>query len=188
MSQLLSRILLAGVVILAAPVIYMLAYMSIGVVVRSDDEALLLSDLLACSYLVVAWILVWRPQVNWTPQRRLRTGLAVVWSLAPASAAAWLVLLVQPRRSEVAIIVGGLAWVVTWLGSSALVWRETAVERVARIKGIADGVVNCPNCGYNLTGLDQARCPECGSRYTLNELFAELQEQTEELDAGEKVA
>jgi DNA-directed RNA polymerase subunit RPC12/RpoP len=187
-SQLLSRILLAGVAILAVPVIYMLAFMTFDAAIRSDEEALLLSDLLAGCYLVVAWILVWRPQVSWTPQRRLRTGLAVVWSLVPASAAAWLLMLSQPRHEEVAIIIGGMAWVVSWLGSSVLVWRETAVERVLRIKGIADGVVNCPNCGYNMTGLDQARCPECGSRYTLNELFAVLQEQTADVDTSEQVA
>lgn len=31
--------------------------------------------------------------------------------------------------------------------------------------------VFCPNCEYDLTGLSEARCPECGTQYTLNELW-----------------
>ena len=33
-------------------------------------------------------------------------------------------------------------------------------------------VVWCPSCGYNMTGLHEARCPECGTKYTLDELFS----------------
>lgn len=35
----------------------------------------------------------------------------------------------------------------------------------------------CPKCGYNLTGLREARCPECGATYTLDELVVTLAEQ-----------
>lgn len=30
--------------------------------------------------------------------------------------------------------------------------------------------VPCPNCGYNLRGLKEARCPECGCEYTIEQL------------------
>lgn len=30
----------------------------------------------------------------------------------------------------------------------------------------------CPACGYDLIGLSEARCPECGRRFTLEELWA----------------
>ena len=30
----------------------------------------------------------------------------------------------------------------------------------------------CPNCGYNLTGLTEERCPECGGRFSRAELAA----------------
>jgi hypothetical protein len=32
--------------------------------------------------------------------------------------------------------------------------------------------VVCPLCGYNLTGLRQAACPECGDTFTLDQLAA----------------
>jgi hypothetical protein len=30
--------------------------------------------------------------------------------------------------------------------------------------------LHCPNCDYNLTGLTENRCPECGSEFDLDEL------------------
>ena len=49
---------------------------------------------------------------------------------------------------------------------------ETARERAERLNASGrDGVV-CPTCGYNLTGLTEPRCPECGSQFTLDQLLA----------------
>ena len=31
--------------------------------------------------------------------------------------------------------------------------------------------LNCPSCGYSMVGLEQSRCPECGTGYTLDELI-----------------
>lgn len=31
--------------------------------------------------------------------------------------------------------------------------------------------VHCPRCGYSMSGLDTSTCPECGARYTLDELI-----------------
>lgn len=33
-----------------------------------------------------------------------------------------------------------------------------------------DRALRCPNCDYNLTGLSQHRCPECGKPFDLTEL------------------
>lgn len=33
-----------------------------------------------------------------------------------------------------------------------------------------DAAPNCPACGYDLRGLDHARCPECGERFDLASL------------------
>ncbi len=52
---------------------------------------------------------------------------------------------------------------------------EYSPHRVHRRKPIytAEGHpnVNCPGCGYSMVGLHQSRCPECGNRYTLDELL-----------------
>ena len=32
--------------------------------------------------------------------------------------------------------------------------------------------LRCPNCNYSMTGLSEARCPECGEHYTLDDLLA----------------
>ena len=57
-----------------------------------------------------------------------------------------------------------------------LIWRETPVERAERLRqlpGMAQASTpHCPRCGHNMTGLTQARCPECGSQYTLDALIA----------------
>jgi tRNA(Ile2) C34 agmatinyltransferase TiaS len=57
-----------------------------------------------------------------------------------------------------------------------LIWRETPVERAERLAHLTEAAQastpHCPRCGYNMTGLTQARCPECGSQYTLDALIA----------------
>ncbi|MCH9033356.1 MAG: hypothetical protein IID42_02485 [Planctomycetes bacterium] len=40
----------------------------------------------------------------------------------------------------------------------------------------------CPKCGYDLKGLAMARCPECGTEFTLDELFATWVGQGSRLD------
>ena len=49
-----------------------------------------------------------------------------------------------------------------------LIWRDGYIRgwRTARVHP-----PRCPGCGYNLSGLRQCRCPECGKEYTLEELF-----------------
>ena len=51
--------------------------------------------------------------------------------------------------------------------------RETATERSERLRSLNKTAVACPKCGYNLTGLQGTRCPECGTLYTIDELLAE---------------
>lgn len=187
MSQLLSRLLLAFTIALATPLIYALTFFVVDEFRLGLTVSSVVSVLVAASFLATAWILVWRRQVQWTRRRRLMTALSLVWSAVIGTVAGSLTLVLQQVAGQ-AINVGAMCWALVWIGSTALVWRETVPERAGRINKLSRGLVCCPNCGYNMTGLEQARCPECGSRYTLNELFATLQEQTEDLETGEKVA
>ena len=42
---------------------------------------------------------------------------------------------------------------------------ESACSLIRSRKGSA-AVTHCPNCGYDLTGLPEARCPECGQPFS----------------------
>jgi hypothetical protein len=55
------------------------------------------------------------------------------------------------------------------LFAAFLLWRNGYVRgwRAAR-----DRPPTCPKCQYNLSGLTQCRCPECGTEYRLEELWA----------------
>ena len=183
MTRLLARLLLAFAVVLAAPV-FCTALVIVLVECTSWRMFPLWLSVAECVtglLFVIAWIAVWRGQVVWNGWRRSLTYASVLWSLGVGSTLG-LGMNAITNQEEVGIIFAGLFWFVTWIPSTALVWRETARERAARLKTIAVGTVNCPNCGYNMTGLHEARCPECGTRYTLNELFASLQEAAGDLE------
>ena len=121
------------------------------------------------------WLLLWRSGVAWTARR-------IVWT-AVASAAAVTADLAAPavltalddvygsasRANAMAFTIGVIAM---WLMATVFIWRETPAERAARVGASGSSAVACPTCGYNLTGLGEARCPECGSRFTLDELLA----------------
>ncbi len=70
------------------------------------------------------------------------------------------------------MFIGGVLAMLFWLFVTVFLWRETTAERAARVGGAGSSAVTCPTCGYNLTGLAEARCPECGTRFTLDELLA----------------
>src|SRR2546423_2402113 len=69
------------------------------------------------------------------------------------------------------ILLGGGIVPIVWVLATVLIWRETPAERIARMS-ILGGKVECPLCGYDLSGLREARCPECGSIFTLDQLVA----------------
>ncbi len=60
-------------------------------------------------------------------------------------------------------------------------WRETRAERANRLRLMGVNAIACPSCGYNLTGLSEARCPEYGSRFTLDQLVASLARRDTEM-------
>ena len=70
------------------------------------------------------------------------------------------------------VLFGGGVPPIAWVLATVLIWRETAEERMARITAAGTDAVLCPNCGYNMTGLREARCPECGSVFTIDQLVS----------------
>jgi uncharacterized paraquat-inducible protein A len=139
------------------------------------------------------WLTIWFGAVRWTARRRKRTGLAMLCSLLTGVAfvvfyicttstymttqALWYSPSIFQECQAPAIAV--------WLLGTTLVWRETAEERGQRMMEAVPakmrlmGMVHCPNCTYNMTGLSAARCPECGTEYTLEALLAANLEDTD---------
>lgn len=186
MTRLLARLLLAFAVVLAAPVVCTGLFIVLieATSWRWDLQCLLASEFISALLFVMAWLAIWHGQVVWTRRRRRLTFASVLWSLGVGGVFGF-VLALAANEWAIGLIFAGLFWFVSWIPSTALVWRETAAERAARLKTIATGTVTCPHCGYNMTGLHEARCPECGTSYTLNELLASLQENTGDLEPND---
>lgn len=54
--------------------------------------------------------------------------------------------------AEFTAFVGSTLGILFWLASTVLLWKETAAERMERLRQASGDVVLCPKCGYNLTG------------------------------------
>lgn len=172
MTQLVSRLLLAILLFPVAGVVGLLIVMGIspqGPTAVSCILAAVLGNVCTIAY----WLLLWRGVVRWTKQRKSKTWLSV--PLAAGIGACCIGLVVQLAGSSgvgVEYLLGGVAAAVSWLLFTVLIWRETAAERVERLKQASASTLSCPTCGYNMTGLHEARCPECGSKFTLDELVS----------------
>jgi len=137
----------------------------------STNTAFLVADIGTVAVITLGWLAIWRRAVSWTIGR-------VVWTCVAfgvAVTAAVLISLFEAvgrHNEELGLVVGALTWGAAWFGGTALAWRETSAERAARaVSGDSAGPV-CLQCGYNMKGLREARCPECGRTYTLDELLA----------------
>ena len=120
---------------------------------------------------VILWERIWSPRVHWTPTRRTYTFRAKcgTWVLA-FLLTTMLVLLSTVRYFDraAALVFGFVAAMLFWFVSTILIWRDTPQEQARRLYPRR---VHCPRCGYDLKGLREARCPECGAAYTLDELL-----------------
>jgi hypothetical protein len=110
--------------------------------------------------------------VRWTRSRLVRTAVVTILSgLVGCGVGALCLALVRRLPPQLAILVGGGTVPIAWVLGSVIVWRETASERADRLAAYGATVI-CPLCGYNMAGLRQACCPECGGSFTLDQLAA----------------
>jgi hypothetical protein len=181
MSRLVARILLSMLMFPLAVMVYALTAAVAetalrGSPFRSRDEMMFLAaDVVTWAGVATYWCLLWRSSIRWTPVRVGGTlGAAVGGALVGGGIAAVMAyaFMAGGDSASFALFLGGILAMLLWLFATIFLWRETAAERAARVAGSASSAVTCPTCGYNLTGLGDARCPECGSRFTLDELLA----------------
>lgn len=125
------------------------------------------------AFIAAYWLLLWRGVVRWT---RRRVGLTLAGSVAALAAGAALGAVASALNRQIpppiAVMIGGGGVPIAWVLLTVLVWRETPRERLERLAALGGPAVACPICGYSLAGLYEPRCPECGSRFTLDQLVA----------------
>ncbi len=172
MTPLVARILLT---VIMFPLFicggFMFGFILDGVFGLSDREALILTFVLTCSGAGVCWVLLWRGVVVWSPTRVSGTLIVLVGSCLAALLIGVFVASVT-LATEAGVVFACLSGLTLWMGSTVFVWRETPEEFSARIKGGPGRELLCPTCGYTMVGLYESRCPECGTRYTLDQLYA----------------
>jgi uncharacterized paraquat-inducible protein A len=187
MSRLVSRILLAILMFPVAAIFYIYVFvLCVSGVQRNYfnriEASLLISSLLTWILVAIYWCALWKSTVRWNSIRFSRTVLAAFLAMIIAFIAVIATANFADIPGRTAILLGGLLAIVLWLIATVLIWRETPAERAQRLAASPANSVSCPTCGYNLTGLTESRCPECGSKFTLNELLASQPNQKSEID------
>ena len=170
MSHLVSRILLAILMLPAAGLVYLVTYLAADHAFGYQWEPVpsMLSGVSTWVFVGIYWYGLWRRSVTWTSTRVTRTFIAAG---AAVVVGFMLGMLVYAIERQVGQFVGCVSAPLLWLIAATLLWRETSRERAARLMTTSKSAIVCPKCGYNLTGLQGTRCPECGTQYTLDELL-----------------
>ncbi len=72
------------------------------------------------------------------------------------------------------------------LTAAVLVWFVWSFGYRAGWRTARGAPPHCPRCGYSLVGLRQCRCPECGTEFSLDELWrAALRRRALSVDSPE---
>ena len=171
MSQLISRILLTILLFPSATLVLIVSFL-LAEPQMDNDTAIRLCGVITCAYMAGYWVLLWRRAVVWTPERMRATLSYAAVAVVAGAVVGFVIDWVQPYADEVALVLACLTATLLWIIATIFVWRETPAERAARLSRAGADALVCPSCGYNLTGLREARCPECGATFTLNELLS----------------
>jgi hypothetical protein len=171
MTRAVTRILLSLLSFPLAGLLYTVMVIYFERANNFDAMSFVYSGIITWGFLAAWWYWIWRTTVRWTPRRWAATAFAAGGALA---AGAVFGVLVNSLEREVGFFIGSTLSPLLWLVMICLIWRETEEEHAARVAGGGSGpeVVVCLKCKYPLTGLTAAKCPECGSEFTLDQLFA----------------
>ena len=194
MAPTVTRLILSFALIVATPTLFFLL-LFIGYQVFDDlidrffnyDEELFFIPIsfMSVGFFGFGWWLIWRGEVTWTAKRKLKTWCVLGASMGLSALAAVLIAAVFRHDGEIiGSMLGGLVWIVLWLFGTAWAWRETSAERAGRLAAMGVEALPCPSCGYNLSGLRESKCPECGSAFTLDQLYAAVDEQRRPMARG----
>jgi DNA-directed RNA polymerase subunit RPC12/RpoP len=190
MSRLVARILLSIFMFPLAGIFYILIIV-VGIDVfrrqmssRITETAMFTTAGLLTWIVVAAyWCLLWHASIEWNSRRITWTLMSAVGAMIAAGAVGGVIAAsMSSSDASFGAFIGGVLAIVLWLIATVFIWRETAAERIKRVSASSANAIACPNCGYNMTGLGEARCPECGSKFTLDELVGSLPNRHPEID------
>ena len=182
MSRLIARILKSNFVFPLAAVVYLIIWMESwrrgGFFVESRHNGFLISGAAMWAFMGLYWFLLWRKSVHWSAPR-----ISLTLAALPLACAAGGIIFAITQSSfddGFAYFMASITSPLLWLVATVPLWRESAPERADRAATQSGRqAVVCPTCGYNLTGLNQARCPECGATFTLDQLAASQPQRAE---------
>ena len=180
MPATISRLLMCFGVLIGSFAIYISIWLYIEQNHR-DIWAFRWAGLITSALFASAWVLIWHGAVQWSSRRIARTFILIPLCVLPAWIMSGVVIGFARHADEIGWFIAYLVWITAWIIGTALIWQENAKERGERLRRLGIHAVACPDCGYNLTGLKEAKCPECGAVYTLDQLYASIAEQRAEL-------
>jgi hypothetical protein len=170
LSNLIVRLLLSILLIPSAMIVFIVAGVATGRHARGNSVyPFVLAGVITWGFVAAYWTGVWRSAIRWDSRRSNET--LFITAAAALIALAIGAMLNQLER-ELGDVIGAISAPLLWLIGTLLVWRERPDERMERLRSAGLQILVCPACGYNLTGLKEARCPECGLQMTLDQLVA----------------
>ena len=170
MSHLIARLLLSMLVFPLGGLVYMIVVVVAHRMLRQYglDEAWIIAGVVTWAFVAAYWVLLWHKSVRWETRVGTTAGAAIGSGVIGAIIGG----ICNTIETGFGSFVGSTSPIILWLVATCFLWRESPAERAERLSATGrDGVV-CPTCGYNLTGLNEPRCPECGSEFTLDQLLA----------------
>ena len=173
MTRTVARLILAMLLLPCTGAVFLILFLAFVVPTAGPPSVARLLLMWSLLYLFVGayWVVLWHDMVQWNRRRVTLTALATVLSFAGGVAVAVACLAVNRMvPPPIAVLLGGGTVPITWVLSTVLIWRETATERLRRLTAHGVPAIACPLCGYDLAGLKEARCPECGASFTLEQL------------------
>jgi len=140
----------------------------------THHQTVLMSCNVVCgAAIVMLWLAVWGPQVRWSGWL---VGLSVLSvpaaALVPAAMLSGWSWLAGGWDREMSPLFAGVLWQGWWILLISWLWRSSRLQDVRQAAAEKQLDVPCPGCGYDLTGLQHAECPECGTSFTLEQLIA----------------
>ncbi len=171
MSRLLARIMLAIFMLPVAALVWVVVFVILyeDLLRRREEQCFLVSGLVTAAFVGGYWVLLWRRSVRWNAPRLFGSVGLALGAVAVGGLVGWPM---DRLEHGLGSFLFGPVTTFAWLVGTVFLWRETRGERASRLDARSGTSLVCPACGYNLTGLNQATCPECGVSYSIDELLA----------------